>query len=125
MLARLEAHPGAETAWSAGKRLAFWKMCQLVAYAYHAKYPEAGELRVLTSIGGSAGEVPFAEDEGAKLKEIALPKEKRPRLVEAFEAHYGDCGDVAEAVRRTEAETGYRQSWIYLITEDLRREIAC
>lgn len=59
----------------------------------------------------------------AKLKEVAVPKERRPKIVEEFLEHYRATGSVPRAVALTARFTDHQKSWIYFVTEDERRRI--
>lgn len=59
----------------------------------------------------------------ARLKEVAVPKERQPKIVDEFLDNYEACGKISEAVRLTAKSTDYRKSWIYHICRDARKEI--
>lgn len=59
----------------------------------------------------------------ARLKEVAVPKERRPKIVEEFLENYRATGSIPEAVAITARHTDYQKSWIYFVTEDVRKRI--
>lgn len=61
--------------------------------------------------------------ERARLKEVAVPKERRPIIIAEFHENYRACGSIPRAVARTAKSTDYRKSWIYLLTKEDRAEI--
>lgn len=61
--------------------------------------------------------------ERARLKEVAIPKDRRPMIIAEFHEHYRACGSIPRAVALTAKSTDYRKSWIYLLTREDRAEI--